>query len=171
MAHEQHQAEKQRRQHERQWHKAQQENKRQQRQQQARQERQRQQQQRQEEQQYQRQQDQQRRNERYDKLDGMMGFGRQTLPPNACAAVRSALLAVDYYAVLGLSSSDYSTGEEFDQQLRAARRRIALAVHPDKVGSSGHIAASKVNLAYETLSNDVTRGDYDAYLRRCRRGS
>jgi curved DNA-binding protein CbpA len=45
-----------------------------------------------------------------------------------------------------------------------------LAVHPDKVGSSGHIAASRVNLAHEVLSNDVRRGEYDAYLRRCGRG-
>jgi curved DNA-binding protein CbpA len=101
----------------------------------------------------------------------MMGFGSQTLPPDACPAVRSVLQGVDYYAVLGLSSSDYSTADEFDQQLRSARRRAAQAVHPDKVGSSGHIAASRVNLAYDTLSDDVSRGQFDAYLRRCRRGS
>jgi hypothetical protein len=144
----------------------QQEYERRRREQQARKERQQQQQQ----QQHKRQRDQQHSSDCIDQFDGMMGFGSQTLPPDACPAVRSVLQAADYYAVLGLSSSDYSTGDEFDQQLRSARRRAALAVHPDKVGSSGHIAASRVNLAYDALSDDVTRGRYDAYLRRCRRG-
>jgi DnaJ-class molecular chaperone len=150
-----------------QYQKHQQEHEQRQREQQAREERQ------QQKQQHKGQRDQQQSTggNSNDKFDGMMGFGSQTLPPDACPAVRSVLQAADYYAVLGLSSSDYSTEDEFDQQLRSARRRAALAVHPDKVGSSGHNAASRVNLAYDTLSDDVSRGQYDAYLRRCRRGS
>eukprot|EP00775_Hariotina_reticulata_P007572 gene7572-7775_t len=92
-----------------------------------------------------------------------MGFGSVAVPEGCqVKEVQEVLLAADYYQVMGFASTVECTTDA----LKAARRRLQLAVHPDKVGHDpgANQAAGRVNKAYETLSNTEERKTYDKVL-------
>lgn len=63
----------------------------------------------------------------------------------------------DYYKILHISEN--STQEE----IKSAYRRLARKWHPDIAGNSEDVIANfkDINEAYETLSNDIKKADYD----------
>jgi curved DNA-binding protein CbpA len=67
---------------------------------------------------------------------------------------------VDHYKVLGVSMSAKAAA------IRAAYKRRALALHPDRAGHESTAAFQKVAAAYEVLSDPVKRARYDARLAR-----
>ena len=61
----------------------------------------------------------------------------------------------DYYALLGVSA-------EIDAlELRRIWRQLALQWHPDRAGDAATAMFQRLSVAYETLSNPVTRSAYD----------
>eukprot|EP00879_Flechtneria_rotunda_P010712 GHRR01011194.1.p1 GENE.GHRR01011194.1~~GHRR01011194.1.p1 ORF type:complete len:447 (+),score=122.91 GHRR01011194.1:1304-2644(+) len=93
-----------------------------------------------------------------------MGFGVVAVPPGCdVTAVVEVLQAKDYYQVMGFSSREECSPET----LKAARRARALAVHPDKVGQDypgANQAQTRVNQAFNTLSDPESRNAYDRLL-------
>ena len=64
----------------------------------------------------------------------------------------------DYYEVLGITRGSSS------EEIKKAFRRLALEYHPDRNKEDGAEARFKeVNEAYQVLSNDKRRADYDRY--------
>ena len=63
----------------------------------------------------------------------------------------------DYYKILHISEN--STQEE----IKSAYRRLARKWHPDIAGNSEDVIANfkDINEAYETLSNEIKKADYD----------
>ena len=75
--------------------------------------------------------------------------------------IRRVLRGETHYDVLDLPAN--STTDE----IKAARDDLARSIHPDKLEGSpqgADAATTKVNLAYETLSDASARGTYDALL-------
>jgi molecular chaperone DnaJ len=50
-------------------------------------------------------------------------------------------------------------------QIKQAYRRLAKQLHPDRSPTSTHEAIAHLNLAYETLSDPLSRRSYDQHLR------
>jgi len=65
---------------------------------------------------------------------------------------------VNHYHALGVSVSATTTA------IRAAYRRLALALHPDRAGAEFTSAFQKIAAAYEVLSDPVKRARYDDAL-------
>lgn len=66
----------------------------------------------------------------------------------------------NYYQILGLKQSASS------EQIKRAFREKAKKVHPDIAGEAGKLEMQKLLTAYETLSNQERRSEYDrAYVR------
>ena len=64
----------------------------------------------------------------------------------------------DYYEVLGI------TRNSSEEEIKKAFRRLALEYHPDRNKKDGAEAQFKeVNEAYQVLSNDKRRADYDRF--------
>ena len=78
---------------------------------------------------------------------------------------RTASRSTDYYKVLSLEHSP-NVGEE---DVKRAYRRLALQYHPDVCPPSRRAESTELFVelrrAYETLSDPVTRVQYDAELR------
>lgn len=65
-----------------------------------------------------------------------------------------------YYSVLGLNKADQPSAD----QIKRARNKAALKLHPDKTGApQAEEAMQKVNKAYECLSDDKKRANYDRF--------
>ncbi|KAM0901180.1 hypothetical protein ACQ4PT_020143 [Festuca glaucescens] len=81
------------------------------------------------------------------------------------AAAATASRATDYYKVLSLEPS----AEVGEEDVKRAYRRLALQYHPDVCPPSRRAESTElfveIRRAYETLSDPVTRIQYDAELR------
>jgi molecular chaperone DnaJ len=67
-------------------------------------------------------------------------------------------MAKDYYQILGVAKT--ATGEE----LKKAYRKLALKYHPDKGGGAeAEKQFKEINEAYQVLSDDTKRRQYDQY--------
>jgi molecular chaperone DnaJ len=49
-------------------------------------------------------------------------------------------------------------------EIKSAYRRLAKALHPDRNGTAGHEAIARLNVAYETLNDPLSRRSYDQQL-------
>lgn len=115
-----------------------------------------------EQQQQQQQPGQQQQEQSSSKWGGVMGFGVQPVPEGCKGAVKDVLSAMDYYEVLGVPWEKVNS-----RALKTARKAKALSVHPDKVGRDTpgcDLAGSRVNMAFEALSNAQLRKEYDDWL-------
>ncbi|MDR0452771.1 MAG: DnaJ domain-containing protein, partial [Treponema sp.] len=70
----------------------------------------------------------------------------------------------DYYSLLGINNSASQT------DIKKAFREKAKRLHPDIAGSGGAEAMRKLLSAYEVLSNEGRRGEYDRAYSRFVRG-
>ena len=71
----------------------------------------------------------------------------------------------DYYKTLGLASSSAS-----QQDIKDGFRQLAKQYHPDKAKGDREVATRKfqeVSAAYEVLSNNALRSEYDTVWRQC----
>lgn len=74
--------------------------------------------------------------------------------------VRRILSTKDYYTTLNLKKEDKPSAD----QIKRARNKVALKLHPDKTGApNAEAAMQKVNKAYECLSDDKKRSNYDRF--------
>ena len=67
---------------------------------------------------------------------------------------------LNYYEVLGVEIT--ATNAE----VRKAFKKQALSVHPDKASEASNDAWLKLSKAYEVLSDQERRADYDRLLRK-----
>ncbi|MDP3993387.1 MAG: molecular chaperone DnaJ [Candidatus Doudnabacteria bacterium] len=66
-------------------------------------------------------------------------------------------MARDYYEILGLQKNSSK------DDIRRAYRRLAHDYHPDKQGGGDEKKFREINEAYEVLSDDAKRGQYDKF--------
>eukprot|EP00928_Gymnodinium_smaydae_P053736 TRINITY_DN37662_c0_g1_i1.p1 TRINITY_DN37662_c0_g1~~TRINITY_DN37662_c0_g1_i1.p1 ORF type:complete len:828 (-),score=90.68 TRINITY_DN37662_c0_g1_i1:253-2736(-) len=81
----------------------------------------------------------------------------------AAAPKPARLIGRSFYDVLGVSSTASLP------EIRAAFRAKALATHPDKGGNAAEF--NNITLAFETLSDDAKRAEYDSDLSASRKGT
>lgn len=66
-------------------------------------------------------------------------------------------MAKDYYKILGVNKT--ATNEE----IKRAYRKLAHQHHPDKAGNDGEARFKEINEAYQILSDDQKRAQYDQF--------
>lgn len=66
-------------------------------------------------------------------------------------------MAKNYYEILGVSRN--ATKDE----IKRAYRRLAQKYHPDKQGQGDEVKFREINQAYEVLSDDAKRAQYDQF--------